>query len=94
MTARGRRSSTELADLEEIARIATFEALQSYAAVPAELRHRWVLGIHFEGDDRVFELYVPGERPADALVYASARVNRLTRAVDVTVTNLTRNGGP
>ena len=93
MTAHSRRLNKELAELEEIARVATFEALQSYEAVPVELRKQLVLGTLFDGEDRVFELYVSGERPADALVFTSARVNRRTRAVDVKVSNLARRGG-
>jgi|EndMetStandDraft_4_1072995.scaffolds.fasta_scaffold1179149_1 hypothetical protein len=90
MTVDKRRLNKELTWLEEIARAATFEALQSYEAVPVELRRQLVLGTLFDGEDRIFELYVPGERPADALVFTSARINRHTRTVDVKVSNLAR----
>ncbi|MFG6447362.1 hypothetical protein ACG0Z6_03790 [Roseateles sp. BYS180W] len=80
----------ELDELQEIARVETRKALSLYDPVPSEWAKALTLGTLFEGDDRVFELYVPGERPADAIVIASARVNRKTRHVVVTVTNLNR----
>ncbi len=80
----------ELALLEEIAREATFKALQDFEPIPEEWRHNLVLGTLIEPEFRVFELYVPGERPLDAIVISSARVNRKTKQVDVTITNLVR----
>lgn len=93
--------SRELEELQEIARTATRDALRRYEPIAPDMSKQLILGTLFEGDDRVFELYVPGERPADALVYASARVNRITREVSVQVKNLSlrvvdstsRNGG-
>lgn len=80
----------ELDLLEEVARVATREALKDYEAPPPEWRDNLVLGTLFDGDWRVFELYVPGQRPSDAIVIASARVHRVTREVSVTVINLRR----
>ena len=76
--------------LEEIARAATVEALRDFEPVPENWRRELALGTLFDGDDRVFELYVPGERPADAVVISSARVNRKTKHVEVTITNLAK----
>jgi hypothetical protein len=78
----------ELDELQEIARVATRAALEAYEPIPPEWEKNLTLGTLFEGDDRVFELYVAGERPRDAIVLTSARVNRLTRSVSVQVTNL------
>lgn len=78
----------ELDDLQEIARVATRAALKAYEPIPPEWEKRLTLGTLFEGDDRVFELYVAGERPRDAIVLTSARVNRLTQSVSVQITNL------
>ena len=80
--------------LEEIARAATVEALRDFEPVPESWRRILALGTLFDGDDRVFELYVPWERPADAIVISSARVNRKTKHVEVTITNLAKKEHP
>jgi hypothetical protein len=80
--------SKELNELQEIARAATKDALKNYERPPKEWEELLTLGTLFDGDDRIFELYVPGERPADAIVISSARVNRHTRAVSVQISNL------
>lgn len=81
----------ELEELEEIARAATRKALEGYV-IPEEWRKNLTQGTLFEGDDRVFELYVPGEKPENAVVISSARVNRNTKAVTVTISNLKLRG--
>lgn len=78
----------ELDVLQEVARAATRAALMRYEDIRPEWKEALALGTLFEGDWRIFELYVPGERPADAIVLTSARVHRLTREVQVTVRNL------
>lgn len=78
----------ELDDLQELARVATRAELERYEPIPEEWKSVLTLGTFFDGDDRIFELYVARERPADAIVLTSARVNRNTRDVSVTVTNL------
>jgi len=60
--------------LEERARTMTLKELERYA-IPEELRPDLTLGIQFEGDFRVYELYVPGKRPSDARVISRARLN-------------------
>lgn len=78
----------ELDELEEVARVATRAELTRYEPIPEAWARELTLGTFFEGEDRLFKLYVPGLRPSDAIVLTSARVNRVTRAVQVTVTNL------
>lgn len=80
----------ELRELEEIARIATFDALKGYEPVPESWRENLALGTFFEGDFRIFELYVADRRPQDAITIASARVHRKTKSVEVTITNLAK----
>ena len=84
----------ELEELQEIARLATYEALKAYEPVPPEWEKNLTLGTFFGGDDRIFELYVAAERPADAIVISSARVNRKSESVQVTVSNLKKRLAP
>ena len=81
--------SKELDELQEIARLATREALEPYA-IPEHWKNDLVLGCLFDGDYRIFELYVPGERPRDAIVISSARIHRKTREISVVISNLER----
>lgn len=74
----GHSKRKSLKELEEIARIATREALEGYERIPDEARKLLTLGTRFDGDDRVFELYVPGERPEDAVVLTRVRVSAIT----------------
>jgi hypothetical protein len=72
--------SAELEELQEIARVATVKALEGYP-ITDEIRKQLVLGVRFEGDTRVFELYIPGERPQDALLISQATVDRKTKGI-------------
>lgn len=87
------KKNSELSELEELARIATFKALESYEPVPEAWRANLTLGTFFENDFRIFKLYVAGPRPEDAITISSARVHRQTRAVDVTISNLSKLAG-
>ena len=78
----------ELDELQEIARLATRTALDRYKPMPAEWEKNLTLGTFFEGEDRIFELYIAAEKPADAVVISTARVNRKSRNVVVTISNL------
>ncbi|WOB06856.1 hypothetical protein [Piscinibacter gummiphilus] len=80
----------ELDELQELARKATRSALENYEPIPEEWSQNLTLGTLFDGEDRIFELYVASERPSDAIVLASTRVNRITKSVKVTITNLRR----
>ena len=81
---------TELDELQEIARIATRAALKEYERIPAEWNNHLTLGTFFDGEDRIFELYVSRERPLDAIVISSARVNRISKSVSVIISNLAK----
>lgn len=78
----------ELDELQELARVATRAELERFQPIPEEWKSALTLGTFFDGDDRIFELYVTRDRPADAIVLTSARVNRNTKVVSVKVTNL------
>jgi hypothetical protein len=78
----------ELDELEEIARLATRNELENYERLPPEWEADLTLGIYFDGDERVFELYIAKERPAGGIVISTARVNRKTRSVSVIDSNL------
>lgn len=67
----------KLEELRERARLLTYEALKDYE-IPDDLETKITLGVEFEGEDRIFELYIPGERPKDAIVISSARINSFT----------------
>lgn len=67
----------KLNELEEIARSLTQKELEKYI-VPDEIRNKVVLTTLFEGDDRVFVLYVPGETRDNSFEVARTRVNSLT----------------
>jgi phage baseplate assembly protein gpV len=78
-----------LAQAEEMARVATQSELGSYE-VPAELMGQVVLTTLFEGDDRVFVLYVPGETRQDQMIVARTTVNVKTGELFVEVPVLSR----
>ncbi|MCC7706078.1 hypothetical protein IGS59_27930 [Janthinobacterium sp. GW460P] len=67
----------ELYELQEIARLATRTALEGYEPMPEEWAKDLTLGTFFDGDDRIFELHIAAEKPADAVVISTARVNDL-----------------
>jgi hypothetical protein len=83
-----------LDELEEKARLLTRNALRDWQ-VPTEFRTDLTLGSGIEGDDAIFELYVAGERPQDAIVLTRARVNRYTGegTIQVFEDRLTRRTG-
>jgi hypothetical protein len=60
-----------LEELHERARQMTLAALKEYV-IPQSYRESMTLGVTFEGEKRVFELYVPGEKPSDAIVISRA----------------------
>jgi len=67
--------------LQETARQLTFEGLKKFV-IPQEIRNKLVLGTLFDGDTRIFELYIPGERPSDAVVISRVRVNSLSGEIE------------
>lgn len=83
-----RAAPKELDELKELARVATRQALEEYEPIPKEWEVNLTLGTFFDGDDRIFELYIAADKPKDAIVISSARVNRKSRSVQVVITNL------
>jgi hypothetical protein len=77
----------QLKKLEEIAQQATKVELEKYV-IPDEIRGGLVLTTIFEGDDRIFVLYVPSEHRSDADVIARTRVNAVSGNVSVEISNL------
>lgn len=69
---------------EEMARLATRQELEKYE-IPADLFGKVVLTTLFEGDDRVFVLYVPGKTRDDPTVIAKTRVNVQTGNIHIDV---------
>lgn len=76
-----------LSEYQEIARSATRRALEAYE-VPERYRDGFALRTAFEGEIRIFELYVSSEGRSDAVLISSARVHVRTKHVDVQVFNL------
>jgi len=87
-------ATKELDQLRELARIATRQALEEYEQMPKAWEANLTLGTFFDGDDRIFELYVAADKPEDAIVISSARVNRKSRSVQIVITNLKRRATP
>lgn len=76
----------KLDTLEASAKELTRKALEAYPPLPDDFRTNLTLGIDFVGDDRVFELYIAGERPEDAITLTSVTINSRTgKAGDVQV---------
>ncbi|ATB50871.1 hypothetical protein [Corallococcus macrosporus] len=67
--------------LREKARVATREALMRCPAIQEHHRENLTIGVQFSGADRLFELYLPGERPEDAIVFARVAVSSVTGEV-------------
>jgi hypothetical protein len=64
--------------LKEKARVATREALARCPEIPERFRENLTLGVEFAGENRIFELYVAGARPEDAVVLARVEVSSIT----------------
>lgn len=77
-----------LDELEEIASVLTKKTLSNYN-IPEDIKKNLVLGTLFDGDDRIFQLYIPGDRPEEAQVISSVRINAYTGQADIEV-HLTR----
>ena len=74
----------DLAEMEPLARQATRHALKKHVW-PKEKMKNLTLGYGMEGDFGIFELYLAGKRPQDAVVLTEALVNSLTGEVSVKV---------
>jgi hypothetical protein len=69
-----------LDQLQQIAQEANRTVLKDYD-IPDTIRKNLALGILIEGDNRVFQLYVPAERPEDGQVISRVTVNSHTGKV-------------
>lgn len=67
-----------LDELQDRARLMTREALKPHPPFPPELDRELTLGVMFDGPFRIFELYVAGEKPSDAIVLTRARLDSRT----------------
>lgn len=74
-----------LVTMEVIAKDATYSALRGYPPPSEGDRERLTLGKTLLDTTGVFELYLPGVRPADAKVISRATVDRVTGRVAVEV---------
>lgn len=72
-------------DMEEIARLATQEALAEYQDRLPEDMAQLTLGTSTQGDEVIFELYIAGETAMDDQVISQAFVNKFTGDVRVDV---------
>ena len=64
-----------LAELQEAARVATQISLSSRTPLGQSVRDALTLGTRWDGDAVIFELYIAGAKPADAIVLTETRVN-------------------
>jgi hypothetical protein len=70
--------------MEPMAREATRRALVAHhVRLSEDEREGLVLGSYLGEEKAVFDLYVPGEKPADARVVCRAIVDRVTGDVEV-----------
>jgi hypothetical protein len=74
-------------ELEEIARLSARSELEKYV-IPDEVRGNIALTTIFGSDERVFILYVPGERRGDARIIAKTYVDAHTGLARVEIANL------
>ncbi|MDO3530081.1 hypothetical protein ACNRBH_15080 [Ralstonia pseudosolanacearum] len=70
-----------LSELQEIAKTATRERLKAFPPFPST--ENLTLGTFWEGDVVVFELYIAGQLPQDAIVLTQAKVHAYTGEVVV-----------
>jgi len=82
-----KRKKLSLAKLQEAARVATQIALASRVRLPDHVRAGLTLGTFWEQDSVVFELYLPKERPSDAVVLTKARINSYDGRVEALISN-------
>ncbi|MEM9074258.1 MAG: hypothetical protein AAGE52_37540 [Myxococcota bacterium] len=64
-----------IAELRDRAKALVRDALSAHPPIPDGYREQLVLGMGLEGDERIFELYVPADRPEDGLLLAIAKLN-------------------
>ena len=81
-----KRRKLKLDTLQESARIATMAALSSYPGYSKMPTENFTLRTFWEGDLVLFSLYIAADRPSDALVLTTAKVDSHTGdVVDVQI---------
>jgi hypothetical protein len=71
----------QLAEMEPIAKEATYDALKGCMPPSDDDKKALVLGKMLTDEAGIFELYVPADKPQDARVISRATVNRITGEV-------------
>ena len=79
------RKLLKLKEMEAIAKRATHDALLPYRPLEWRNSENLTLGTQVTDEEGIFELYLSGETPLDAVVLSCARVNRRTGEVGVEV---------
>jgi hypothetical protein len=73
-----KRRKMKLDTLQEIARAATQAALANFAGYSPPANDNLTLGTFWEDDLTAFELYIAADRPEDAIVLTTTKVNSCT----------------
>ena len=63
--------------LREIARERTYRALRGYE-ITSDMRDALALDVLIQGDDRVFQLFLPGAKPEDGRILTRVIVNAVS----------------
>jgi hypothetical protein len=64
-----------LDELQAVAKKLTREALSGYPPIPEHARRLLTLGVQFDGEFRIFELYIPRDPPEQGIVLTRVRLN-------------------
>ena len=68
----------KLDELRALAMEMSRRALEDYPPFPPALKAQLTLGTTFEPTETIFELYLPGETPSDAIVLVSVAMDKRT----------------
>jgi hypothetical protein len=71
----------QLAEMEPVAKEATYDALKGHVAPSGEDKRALVLGLYLTDHAGIFELYIPADKPQDARLISRVKVNRVTGGV-------------
>jgi hypothetical protein len=76
--ARRAGDDVKLDDLRALAMEMSRRALEDYPRLPPALQGQLTLGTYFEATETIFELYLPGETPSDAIVLVRVAMDKRT----------------
>ena len=84
----------KLDELRSLAMEMSRRALENYPPLPPALKGQLTLGTFFEPTETIFELYLPGETPSDAIVLVRVTMDKRTSdgAVEIREENWRRLG--